>query len=71
LEEISVWGCSQLRRSVIECLKNPDATENETISGNPLDQLKQLQKNNCGEVVHLDNLEDKISYPLIKGYLDM
>ena len=77
--EVTVWGCSQLRRTVKEeTLKKSSAATStdraEVESGNVLDQLRQI-KNNASGVVNNMNFDvsggDTLKLPTILGFLDI
>jgi hypothetical protein len=85
LDTVTVWGCSQLRRSVIESLKEEQQQhqrgqesagdqEGKVESGNALDQLRHMKKN-CesgaedGHATDTSNVSCK--FPTLIGFLDV
>jgi hypothetical protein len=78
LEEVAVWGCTQLRRSAMESLKIVPAAEREIESGNVLDQLRHMKNNSAGASnltggggsngVDIDICH---KFPTVVGFLDM
>lgn len=72
LTQVSMWGCSQLRRAVVELqAEEKEVQMEEAGAGNVLDQLRQLMNNSSTENGKHSRSDDVGSYPSITGFLDV
>lgn len=66
LQEVSVWGCSQLRRAVVEALREERAAEGEQAqAGEAAGQLRLVQQ------MRLHTTAGEEYFPTLIGFLDV
>jgi hypothetical protein len=70
LTEVTLWGCSQLRRAIVESSANQTTLANgeHADSGNVLEQLSRMKQNSSQQVQDDDSCR---GYPTVIGLLDL
>jgi hypothetical protein len=76
LTEVTLWGCSQLRRAIVESSANQTTLANgeHADSGNVVEQLRHMKQNSSHEFAGSKQVQDDDScrgYPTVIGLLDL